>query len=41
MAQTTAACCTACNGTGQVQTTVENSATGQSQTLTETCLDCL
>jgi hypothetical protein len=31
----------ACNGTGQVQTSIESTATGQTQTLTESCLDCL
>ena len=40
-ATTTQQACTTCNGTGQVQTPVENSATGQTSTLTETCLDCL
>lgn len=33
--------CMNCGGTGQVQTPIENTATGQTTALTETCLDCL
>lgn len=41
MAQTATTCCTTCNGTGQVQVSIYNTATGQTTTNTETCLDCL
>jgi DnaJ-class molecular chaperone len=33
--------CSTCNGTGQVQKSIYNTATGQTTTVTETCLDCL
>ncbi len=32
--------CGTCNDTGQVQVPIYNTATGQTTTLTETCLDC-
>jgi DnaJ-class molecular chaperone len=33
--------CATCNGTGTVQVEITNTATGQTQTITQTCLDCL
>jgi DnaJ-class molecular chaperone len=38
---TTTQTCGTCNGTGQVQVSIYNTATGQTTTNTETCLDCL
>lgn len=33
--------CATCNGAGTVQKPIYNTATGQTTTVTETCLDCL
>jgi hypothetical protein len=33
--------CPACNGTRQVQVTLQNTETGQVTTIPQTCLDCL
>jgi len=33
--------CPSCGGSGEVQTEMYNTATGQTDTLTETCLECL
>jgi hypothetical protein len=33
--------CGTCNGSGQVQVQIYNTATGQTTTNTETCLACL
>jgi DnaJ-class molecular chaperone len=33
--------CTTCGGRGTVQVQIYNTATGQTQTITQTCLDCL
>lgn len=36
-----AATCSTCSGTGTVPVEIANSATGQTQTLTQTCTACL
>jgi DnaJ-class molecular chaperone len=33
--------CGTCGGSGTVQVEIYNTATGQTQTLTQTCTDCL
>ena len=33
--------CATCGGSGTVRVEITNTATGQTQTLTQTCLDCL
>jgi DnaJ-class molecular chaperone len=32
--------CATCNGSGTVRVEITNTQTGQTQTITQTCLDC-
>lgn len=40
-ANATVQTCSTCNGRGTVQVSITNTQTGQTQVLTQTCLDCL